>query len=131
VQALVETLTLRQQEAGDALDLSLCLDRAHALEGRAVRLQRDATTADGADAEQLADLLRRLSRALVPVAYTRGDRFAHDPALAQSPIPALAGASQLDGLDADGRRFLASRLVRESNRVAHALEEALAVLADA
>ena len=29
-------------------------------------------------------------------------------------------------LDADGRRFLASRLVRESNRVAHALEQALA-----
>jgi Peptidase family M28 len=126
--AVVETLMRRQQEAGDALDLSNCLDRARALEERAVRLRRAAATAEGADAEQLEDTLRRLSRALVPLAYTRGDRFAHDPALPQSPIPALADASLLDGLDADGRRFLVSRLVREANRVAHALEEALAVL---
>ena len=128
--ALVETLAERRHEAGDALDLSLCLVRARALEGRAAQLQRAAASAEGADAERLAETLRRLSRALVPLAYTRGDRFAHDPALPQPPLPALADAALLDGLDADGRRFLASRLVREANRVAHALDQALAVLAD-
>ena len=129
--ALVETLTERQQEAGDALDLSLCVDRARALEERAARLRRPAESAEGDEAERLEETLRRLSRALVPLAYTRGDRFAHDPALSQSPIPALADTSLLGGLDADRRRFLLSRLVRESNRIAHALEQALAVLADA
>ena len=66
--------------------------------------------------ERLAETLRRLSRALVPLAYTRGDRFAHDPALPQPPLPALADTALFDALDADGRRFLASRLVREANR---------------
>jgi hypothetical protein len=129
--ALVETLAQRGREAGDALDLSLCLDRARALEQLVTQLQRHATTAEGADAEQFAETLRRLSRALVPLAYTRGDRFAHDPALPQPPLPALADTALLDGLDADGRRFLASRLVRDANRVAHALDQALALLADA
>jgi N-acetylated-alpha-linked acidic dipeptidase len=129
--ALAETLERRQQEAGGALDLSLCLDRARAVEERAARLQRAAATAESAEAERLADLVRRLSRALMPLAYTRGDRFAHDPALAQQPMPALADTARLGGLDADRRRFLASRLRRESNRVAHALEQALAVLEDA
>jgi hypothetical protein len=129
--ALVETLAQRGREAGDALDLSLCLDRARALEQLVTQLQRHATTAEGADAEQFAETLRRLSRALVPLAYTRGDRFAHDPALPQPPLPALADTALLDGLDADGRHFLASRLVRDANRVAHALDQALALLADA
>lgn len=130
-RALAETLERRQQEAGDALDLSLCIDGARAVEERAARLASPAAAAEGEEAERLADLVRRLSRALVPLAYTRGDRFAHDPALAQPPMPALADTARLGGLDADRRRFLASRLRRESNRVAHALEQALAVLEDA
>ena len=130
-RALAETLERRQHEAGDALDLSRCLDAARAVEGRAARLQGAAAAAEGAEAERLAEVLRRLSRALVPLAYTTGDRFGHDPALAQPPLPALADTARLGGLDADRRRFLASRLRRESNRVAHALEQALAVLEDA
>ena len=130
-QALVETLEQRQHEAGDLLDLSRCLERARALEDRTAQLQHAAATAEGEDAERFAETLRRLSRALLPLAYTRGDRFAHDPALPQLPMPALADTSELGRLDADGRRFLASRLIRESNRVAHALEQALAVLASA
>jgi hypothetical protein len=128
--ALAETLEARQQEAGDALDLSRCLDAARAVGERASRLQR-AAAAEGADADRLAEVLRRLSRALVPLAYTRGDRFAHDPALSQPSLPALADTARLADLDADRRRFLASRLRRESNRVEHALEQALAVLAEA
>ncbi len=127
---LAETLERRQHEAGDAVDLSPCLDSARAVEERAARLQRAAEAAEGAEAERLADVLRRLSRALVPLAYTRGDRFAHDPALGQPPVPALADAARLADVDGDRRRFLASRLRRESNRVAYGLEQALAVLED-
>jgi hypothetical protein len=74
----------------------------------------------------------RLSRILVPLAYTSGDRFTHDLAL---PIPPLAGlqrARELAALDPDGDAFKFARaaLVRERNRVVHALDSAAAVAED-
>jgi hypothetical protein len=70
--------------------------------------------------------LMRLSRLLVPLAYTTGDRFTHDLAL---PIPPLAGlqrARELAALDPDGDAFKFARaaLVRERNRAVHALDSA-------
>jgi hypothetical protein len=70
--------------------------------------------------------LMRLSRLLVPLAYTSGDRFTHDLAV---PIPPLAGlqrARELATLDPDGDAFKFARaaLVRERNRAVHALESA-------
>jgi hypothetical protein len=128
---LADALELRQHEAGEALDLSRCLERARAVEERAMRVNSLIAGADGEEAERLSELLRRLSRALVPISYTRGDRFSHDPALAQPPLPALADTARLAALDEDERRFLVSRLVRAANRVAQALDEALAILAEA
>ena len=76
--------------------------------------------------------LVRLSRVLVPLAYTSGDRFTHDLAL---PIPALAGlqpARDLAALDpaSDAFKFTAAALVRERNRVVHALDEAADTIDD-
>jgi N-acetylated-alpha-linked acidic dipeptidase len=127
-RALVEMLAQREREAGGVVDFSLCLERARLVEERAARLGLAAEAAEDAEADRLAEVMRRLSRSLVPLAYTRGDRFVHDPALAQPPIPALADTALLAALEPDGRRFLASRLVRESNRVAHALDQALSLL---
>lgn len=124
---LAETLVERQDAAGDALDLSVCLARARALESRArglVARQAD----DDADADRRCEQLRRLSRQLVPLAYTCGDRFGHDSALPQPPLPALADSLRLRDVDGDARRFLVSRLAREANRVAHGLALALDIL---
>jgi N-acetylated-alpha-linked acidic dipeptidase len=71
----------------------------------------------------------RLSRVLVPLAYTTGDRFTHDLAL---PIPPLAGlqrARELAALDPDSDTFKFARaaLVRERNRAVHALDSAASV----
>jgi hypothetical protein len=71
----------------------------------------------------------RLSRVLVPLAYTTGDRFTHDLAL---PIPPLAGlqrARELGALEAnaDAFKFAAAALVRERNRARHALDTAAAI----
>ncbi len=82
-------------------------------------------------AERLNAAMIRLSRALVPLDYTRGDRFVHDPAM---PLPAwpvldplrrLAAATP--GTDEAKLRTVSARQAR--NRVAHALREAAAALA--
>ncbi|MBX6350928.1 MAG: M28 family peptidase [Clostridia bacterium] len=93
---------------------------------------RDARA--GADPERApaADrALLRASRALVPVAYTTGDRFGHDPALAQPPFPALADLPRLVSLppDCDEHKFLATRLRRAANRVEAAWREGASALA--
>src|SRR5258705_3337620 len=49
----------------------------------------------GGDAARANRLLMRLSRLLVPLLFTRGDRFAHDPAVR---IPPLAGPQRGPGL---------------------------------
>lgn len=119
---LAVRLEALQRESGGALDLSLCLRRARELEQRVARM-RDAR---GAEPERTSECLHRLGRVMVPLAYTRGDRFGHDPALAQPTLPVLA-APRLALLPPGGdeHRFLASRLVRETNRVAWALREAI------
>jgi len=75
--------------------------------------------------------LMRISRALVPLDHTTGDRFAHDPALPQPPWPVLRPLRDLAaaeaGSDAAHRLLVAARRAR--NRVGAALEEACAALA--
>jgi hypothetical protein len=92
----------------------VCAERARALVGRAARF----AAARHDDPARAWECLRRVSRAVVPVDYTLGDRFAHDPALGQPPLPSLARG------DGDAR-FAETRLVRAANRVAFSLREAV------
>ena len=104
---------------GERLSVDALVDAATALRVRAAGLSGDA--------ERVNQALMRMSRALVPMDYTSGDRFAHDPALALpawptlQPLRALAGAE----VGSDEARFLAVGAVRARNRVAHALREAV------
>lgn len=70
--------------------------------------------------------LMALSRALVPLDYTQGDRFAHDPALPQAPWPSLDPLRRLQGARAgsDEARLMMVSARRARNRIAHALREA-------
>jgi hypothetical protein len=70
--------------------------------------------------------LMRLSRVLVPLLYTTGDRFAHDLAIGIPPLAGLQGARGLAAADpaSDAARFAVAALVRERNRVLHALDAA-------
>jgi hypothetical protein len=130
-QSLVAELEALQAAAGARFDLAPALEAARAL---AERLQRVATALGGVDAasprlDAVNRALMRLSRVLVPLAYTTGDPFTHDLAL---PIPPLAGlqrARELAALDPDGDAFKFARaaLVRERNRVLHALDSAVAL----
>jgi N-acetylated-alpha-linked acidic dipeptidase len=105
---LVRTL----EERDGAVDLSLCIERAHALATRAERFS--AATHD--DPVRAWECLRRVGRALVPIDYTEGDRFGHDAAVGQQAVPSLIAGS------ADA--FARTRLVRAANRVAFGLREA-------
>ena len=74
----------------------------------------------------------RLSRVLVPLAYTSGDRFTHDLALPIAPLAGLQRARQLATLDPDSDAFKFARaaLVRERNRAVHALDSAASAVAE-
>jgi len=71
----------------------------------------------------------RLSRILVPLAYTSGDRFTHDLALPLPPLAGLQRARELVALDpdSDALKFARAALVREKNRALHALDSAASV----
>jgi hypothetical protein len=71
-----------------------------------------------------------LSRVLIPLFYTTGDRFHHDLAIPVPPLAGLQRARELSSLDpsSDRFRFAVAALVRERNRVVHALEEAAGVI---
>lgn len=121
-----------QRAAGDRFDLSPLPERAAALEAACARLAA-ARPAVGSAAEDEAAVARvnaalmAVSRALVPVDYTTGDRFGQDPAVPQPPWPALQPVRRFADLPAesDDARFLAVAATRARNMVAVALRDAV------
>jgi hypothetical protein len=61
--------------------------------------------------------LRRLARILVPINYSRGERFDHDPAVKPGVVPRLEAASQLASAAPEMRPFIATGLIRERNKL--------------
>jgi 2-dehydropantoate 2-reductase len=120
-----------QSVAGRRFDLGPALAAVRRLAERADALARAlaglAGSAQGAATLDRANrALVRLSRVLVPLAYTTGDPFRHDLALPLPPLAGLQGVRELARLDpgSDDFKFAAAALVREQNRAVHALEEA-------
>lgn len=73
-----------------------------------------------------------LSRILVPLDYTRGDRFVHDAALSLPSWPVLDPLRRLASSAAgDAARFAEVDAVRALNRLTHSLAEASRLLAAA
>jgi hypothetical protein len=127
VSELLRELTGLSDALGTRLDLASVVDKAERLRERAAAIRKSSERAD-TDATNRA--LMALSRALVPVDYTNGDRFDHDPALAQPPYPVLEPIRRLAASPAgsDEARFLNVAALRARNRLAHALDQAHAAL---
>ena len=128
-QSLVAELEALQAAAGARFDLAPALAAARGLVSKLERVAAAVAKAPEARIDAINRALMRLSRILVPLAYTTGDRFTHDLAL---PIPPLAGlqpARELVTLDPDRDAFKFTRaaLVRERNRALHALDSAASV----
>jgi hypothetical protein len=89
--------------------------------------------ADEASAEALNACLKRLSRLLVPLASTAKGSYGHDPygyTPQGSMIPSLYDVPRLPKLEGEARWTLETKLVRERNRVADALDDARALIDD-
>ena len=132
-QSLIAELEALQAAVGGRFDLAPALAGARALaerlEGVAAMLVHVDGAAPTAKLEAINRGLMRLSRILVPLAYTSGDRFTHDLALPLPPLVGLQRARELAKLDpdSDGFKFARAALVRERNRALHALDTATAV----
>jgi N-acetylated-alpha-linked acidic dipeptidase len=130
-RALAAEVEALQAAAGARFDLAAVLEAARGLEERLQRVSALAAAPPAARVEAINRGLMRLSRVLVTLAYTSGDRFTHDLALPSPPLAGLQGARQLAALDpaTDGYKFAVAALVRERNRARHALDSA-ATIAD-
>ena len=91
-----------------------------------------ATNLSAADPARANRLLMDLGRLLVPVNFTEHGPFEQDLALGTQPVPGLREVAQLGTLDAesDDFRFLRTRLVRQQNRIEHAMRAALRLVTE-
>jgi hypothetical protein len=129
------TLRSYQEAAGERFDLAPVLGEVEALgadlEAFYDRLAglRDLPLRDPRVMRANA-ALRRLSRILVPVNYTRAGRFRHDPALDVPPLPDLEPATRLASLPegSEAQRVTLVHLQRGRNRVHAAVREARRVV---
>ncbi|MFK4808715.1 M28 family peptidase [Devosia sp. ZW T5_3] len=88
-----------------------------------------AGVSDGSVPEADANAaIQGLARILVPLNYTRGPRFTHDPALPVPGLPALSVATELASHAPETRGFARTQLIRGSNRTAAALRQASRLL---
>ncbi len=128
-----DLLAQYEQQAAGRFDLTLARARAaeairatEALDARARALIEANASPDDPEARAVVAAQKAVTRALVPLRYTAGNRFDHDPAM---PAPALQLLRDLPLLvtfppESDGARFLTTALVRKRNAVCAALREA-------
>ncbi len=119
--------------AGGRFDLAPLVEATSRLHAAALRVNAETAGGDratGDAAERINAALLAAGRALIPATYTAAGPFAVDLALDAPVLPGLADLAALAALDpvSDAARFLATRLVRERNRVWHALTTAAAAL---
>jgi hypothetical protein len=138
-QEIARLLAELEQASGGALALSGLIMRAEEFAQEATRIEalaeqlaaecaeRDANPETAARLARVNHTLMKLSRILNPPLYSNVGMFHHPPAVAIPLLPGLQPGAQLASLDpgSDDYRFLRTRLLREKNRVAHALSTAL------
>ncbi|MBT0957455.1 M28 family peptidase [Alphaproteobacteria bacterium KMM 3653] len=117
------TIAGYQKAAGDRFDLgpatTAVQELSEKLDGFYAALDAGTLPAEAANA-----VLKLLARILVPINYTRGSRFTHDPALNVPPLPTIAEAAALDMVPAGKVGFALTQLMRGQNRLVAALREA-------
>jgi len=74
-------------------------------------------------------VMKELARILVPLNYTTGPRFTHDPAVTAPPVPCLAVASEIARHSGLMLGFAKTQLMRGQNRAVAALQAATRLVA--
>lgn len=118
-----ETIAAYQKAAGDLADLGpaagAARDLSAALDGFYGAVEGGTLAPKAAN-----EVIQRLARILVPVNHTNQPRFRHDPALPVLPLPAIAVAQDLAEHGPETLGFAQTQMVRGTNRVAAALNDA-------
>jgi prepilin-type processing-associated H-X9-DG protein len=130
--ALTAELDRLQAALGSRFDIGGLAGAAAELGRNAKALAARAAAASDAEAPRIDRALMRASRALVPINYTYGDRFRHDSALPHPSWPALEGLREAAATNpaSPDLPFTLVHARQTRNRIAHALREANAALAD-
>jgi hypothetical protein len=117
------TIARYQEAAGERFDLgparAALATLSAALEGFYGAIEAGTISAGAANAA-----IRDLARILVPINFTRGPRFQHDPALNVPQLPTIEPALRLSRHDAATLGFAKAQLMRGQNRLVAALREA-------
>jgi len=90
-----------------------------------VLLEKAKKASDEGETQQINRTLLRLSSFLNPVLYTISGPYGQDAARSGSQLPGLRETFRLGEEDDDKRGFLATRLIRERNRLSDALRDSL------
>lgn len=132
-QVLLGELDKLAASLGGRFDLASLVAGATALRDHAAAVAAKAAGASAAEAARMNAAIMQASRAMVPMDYTTGDRFAHDFALPLPSWPTLQPLRDFAATAAgsDAARFAEVAAVRARNRVLHALRGANAALAAA
>ncbi|MEO9615205.1 MAG: M28 family peptidase [Nitratireductor sp.] len=118
-----ETVAEYQTKAGDRFDLT---PSKQAVDDLTAALENfyDRVASKAVDAGRANRVIQDLARILVPINFTRVNRFRHDPALTIPPLPSIAAAAELDRFDDTTLGFAQTQLVRGQNRLISALRQA-------
>ncbi len=111
------TVARYSKAAGDLADLAPAA-RATA------EFREAAAVLDRAPAARANEARKRLARVLVPVNFTKGPRFTHDPAYTAPPLPCLAVATELGRHSGQMLGFAKTQMTRGQNRYVAAMREA-------
>lgn len=126
----LHTVDAYQKKAGDRFDLTptreAIIGLSQALANFYAGIERGTIAPKAANA-----VIQGLARILVPLNYTREQRFSHDPAIPIPELPAIATAADLDKLGEARLGFAKTQLVRGQNRVIAALRQAQTLVAGA
>lgn len=114
-----------QEAAGGTFDVGPANEALQALDDA---LAEFARRRDSLDPRVANGVTTGLARILIPVDYTRGPRFSHEPAFTVPSLPDLAPTLELPALPEEKVGFAVAQLTRGRNRVVAALRRATAVV---
>jgi len=135
-EELIRLIQGLQQKAAASFDLAPAMEKAKKLSGSARQLHQKITEFKGNDKKEkdagddgavmLDHCLMKLSRILMPINYSSVSPYDFDPALSVQPLPRLQPVAELAELSpaGDAFKFLERKMIRERNRLCHALDKA-------
>ncbi|MFQ6124108.1 MAG: M28 family peptidase [Candidatus Heimdallarchaeota archaeon] len=131
----VEALTTLQSKGGSLFDLTPALKLAENLREQATKLNTVVETLisklkEPEVFEVVISCLIQLSRVVNPILHMESGKYDQDPAILYQPLPILQQVVELKTLDPKSSefRFLKTQLIRQRNKVAHALYEASTII---